>query len=562
MSKTLLRSLALTVSVMSLGAVSAQAQTRGAPTRTAPVTTAPTVDFETYRLETNDCPGCGATDIQSEQDLVNILEDMKTLLATNAATPPAPPAPTNAASQMMADLGTQVVFLDFDAGGLPTFPVCFSGGPLFGVFNDHIYSQAERDAIQARIEHDYQAFNFVFTQTAPTFGDFSTISIGENDAPLDCSQGSNIQIAGGLSVLFGRADEIDFGNRNPNNTAFADASVWEFLAQFAGGVNFEPFSNLDVANDFGGDLQAAVDFAVLGQTANTGAHELGHTVGLRHQNSFGAPGDGIPTTGAISPFDFVPVFGGPANAAESILHTMASGASVGLSFDGGVNSDRFFSERSATRLTINQVEKKLRFNEGRNLNRIGLRQIFVPNTIEDGVNEDARLDSRARIIFGSIDNVGEVDSYRFYAREDQLFFNMELLPVFALGQTFVEGIIGQLRVYQVNRDGTEVLIGENIQSFESLFDTEIFDLVLPTKGYYRVEISAPDEIFFAGGANPPAVLSQVGGADLLTGEYQALMFTSNIRMGAYNRSEHAGTNRGDQRNRNRQGQEEAPDDGH
>ena len=87
-------------------------------------------------------------------------------------------------------------------------------------------------------------------------------------------------------------------------------------------------------------------------------------------------------------------------------------------------------------------------------------------------------------------------------------------------------------------------------------------MVLPTKGYYRVEISAPDEIFFNGGANPPVSLSGAGGADLLTGEYQALMFTSNIRMGAYNRSEHAGTNRGDQRNRNRQGQEEAPDDGY
>ena len=102
---------------------------------------------------------------------------------------------------------------------------------------------------------------------------------------MDCSQGSNVSIVnGGLSVLFGRADAIDFGNRNPNNTSFADASVWEFLGQFAGGAVFEPFSNLDVANDFGGNLQAAVDFAVEGQTANTGAHELGHTVGLRHQN--------------------------------------------------------------------------------------------------------------------------------------------------------------------------------------------------------------------------------------------------------------------------------------
>ena len=101
-------------------------------------------------------------------------------------------------------------------------------------------------------------------------------------------------------------------------------------------------------------MSAAVSFAVTNQGANTGAHELGHTVGLRHQNSFGAPGDGIPNTGAISPFDFVPIFEGPSEADETTLHTMASGASVGLPFDGGVNLNRFFSERSATRLAINE----------------------------------------------------------------------------------------------------------------------------------------------------------------------------------------------------------------
>ena len=556
MSKTLLRSLALTVSAMSLGAVTAHAQTRGAPTR-GPDLPADTEVFETYRLETNDCPGCGATDIQVRQDLVDILENMEAFLAAAATTPPPPPPPTNPTSQMMADLGTQVVFLDFDAGGLPFFPVCFTNGPLFGVFNDHIYSQAERDEIQARIEHDYRAFNYVFTQTAPTFGDFSTISIGENDAPLDCSQGSNISLGPGLSVLFGRADEIDFGNRNPNNTAFADASVWPFLAQLGGGVNFEPFSNLDVANDFGGDLQAAVDFAVEGQTANTGAHELGHTVGLRHQNSFGAPGDGIPNTGAISPFDFVPVFGGPANAAESILHTMASGASVGLSFDGGVNTDRFFSERSATRLTVNQDAARITRREGWNRNRLPLRQIFVPNTIEDGVNEGARIDVNAAIVQGRISAFGETDSFTFFSPQGE-FLNVELLPVFSLGQTFEEGIIGQLRVYQINRDGTEVLIGQNIQSFESLFDTEIFDLELPARGYYRVEVSAPDEIFFGGGGSTPAVLSEVGGADLLVGDYEFLIFRSNIRMGEFNRQELDGENRADWLNRDRQGQTRAP----
>jgi len=410
--------------------------------------------------------------------------------------------------------------------------------PCRFIRNDHVYTQEERDNIQSEIEADYAAFNFIFTQEEPVFGEFTTLTFADNDSPADCSEGSNISLTttGGISVLFGRADEIDFGNRNKQSGAFTDVSVWEFLAQLAGGVNFEPFANLDVDADFGGDLNAAVSFAVTNQGANTGAHELGHTLGLRHQNSFGAPGDGIPNTGAISPFDFVPVFEGPSDADETILHTMASGASVGLPFDGGVNMNRFFSERSATRLAINErIDHLTQSEERRNgtrRDRVFLRRVFVPNTIIEGQNEDAFLDVKASVVEGSMSAVGETDSYYVRARKGD-FLNAELVPVIATGQTFEEGIIGQVRVFLVNRNGTEELVGSNIRSFESVFDTEVFDIEVPKTGRYRIEVTAPDEIFldFNGdGVIDQASLTAAQVPELQTGDYNLLVFTCNKRL--------------------------------
>ena len=73
--------------------------------------------------------------------------------------------------------------------------------------------------------------------------------MGQNDAPEDCSQGSNITVfpSGGVSILFGRADGIDFLNKNKSDNAFAEASFWEFLAQLdpSGGLLEALFRRLD-----------------------------------------------------------------------------------------------------------------------------------------------------------------------------------------------------------------------------------------------------------------------------------------------------------------------------
>jgi len=58
--------------------------------------------------------------------------------------------------------------LDFENTGDPTFPVCGvdSNGNiagLFGVFNDHVFTQDERDKIQTKIKADYDAFKFSST---------------------------------------------------------------------------------------------------------------------------------------------------------------------------------------------------------------------------------------------------------------------------------------------------------------------------------------------------------------------------------------------------------------
>lgn len=521
------KTLAVTTSLVMLGS-------------TAYAQTAPEdIVLESYNINSNHCLGCSAVQLESEADVTDFLSSARGELAQRVFDRAnQSPAQQDRFARLLARLGTQVVFLDFNNPGEPTFPVCFTTGALFGIFNDHVYTDEEKDAIQAEIEADYADFNFVFTQEEPAFGEYTTITFADNDAPADCSQGSNIQLTpfGGLSVLFGRADEIDFGNRNKQSGAFTDVSIWEFLAQLGGGVNFEPFANLDVENDFGGDLTAAVSFAVTNQGANTGAHELGHTLGLRHQNSFGAPGDGLPNTGAISPFDFVPVFEGPSDADETILHTMASGASVGLPFDGGVNLNRFFSERSATRLAINERIDRISTTEetvARRRGKLSLRRTLVPNTIIEGQNEDAFLDVKAAVVEGEMSVIGEADSYMIRARKGD-FINAEVVSVIGSGLTFEDGIMGQLRVFRVNRDGTEELVGSNLQSFESIFDSEVFDIEVPENGDYRIEVTAPDEFFpadFDGdGVLDPFSLTLGGAPELQTGQYSLLVFTCNKRL--------------------------------
>lgn len=505
----------------------------------------PTIDITNYteiteyRIQSDDCGlnACGMPEFSSDAALVDFLNGDNSARQTRAnGSSTAEYLTWRRNYSPFNHRNRQLVYLDFDAGGEPTFPVCFTNGTLFGIFSDYVYSQDERDTIQARMEADYKLFNYSFTQTEPSVGEFSTVRFGENDTPLDCSAPSNIRLTptGGISILFGRADNIDFRNQSKTDAAFADASVWQFFATLDavfGTNNLENFSGIPVEP---GNVGEALSLAIVNQSSNTGAHELGHIQGLRHHDSIGKPGDGLPTTGTPDPNDFIPVFQGPQDASETVLHTMASGASVGLSFTGSTITDRFFGERSAVKLAMARSAKRV-FEENMFDRRgrpatLPLLPIRVPNTLIEGENAGKRLRAKALIYAGRIDESGEVDEYRFFGRKGK-FVNAELVSF--SDDRFLDPIIGAMRLVRINWDGSRTVIAENFQTFEP-FDPLIFDQPLPSFGIYAIEVDAPNVFFVdvTGDGVPDAVpLDENGLGFLRTGDYELAIYSVDGRMG-------------------------------
>src|SRR5262249_34384057 len=145
----------------------------------------------------------------------------------------------------------QVVYLDFDSWKTR---VSASLVPF-----QHVYTQAERDAIQARLGADYADFAFTFTQVKPASGSY--VSLVFNVPRGDYSVGA--------------ADEIDWRDLNPNGAATIDVN------HFLGGPA-QPTTTIDIFTD---------NFVSL--SATIAAHELGHLSGLQHGDSFGPIGAGV-----------------------------------------------------------------------------------------------------------------------------------------------------------------------------------------------------------------------------------------------------------------------------
>ena len=84
-------------------------------------------------------------------------------------------------------------------------------------------------------------------------------------------------------VLFGRAEQIDFGNRHHNDNAWVDSNFWTWILQFPFFWDKEKtFIDNSGQDDTTIPIQERLKAATLNQAANIGAHELGHLLGLRH----------------------------------------------------------------------------------------------------------------------------------------------------------------------------------------------------------------------------------------------------------------------------------------
>lgn len=471
-----------------------------------------------YRIESNDCPlvACGFPADGSADSIAAFLAAASDARLAASASPFGRHLPFGFHRGFRRFKEGQTVLLDFESEA-DTFLVDFAGTPT--LFNAHVFTAEERAAVQQRLQRDYAAFNVRFTQQVPAFGDFTTLSFRCLSEPC-----ITVTPAGGVSILFGRADNIDFLNSNQADNAFADVNFWEFLVQFdpSGGI-FSAFTTLPVDAD--NPLEQQLSTAIVNQGSNTGGHEIGHIMGLRHHDSFGAPGDGLPTTGVPDPSRFVPVFDGPQDAAETTLHLMASGASAGLTLAGSAASDRFFSERSAIKLI--SIERGNIVSEARakgNNGIVELRRLRTPNTILEGENADRRLDVRSTIVEGRIDVREEVDSYGFRGEAGR-FLNIEMVSFSDIN--VADPVIGALRLLFREADGTLTPVAENIQTFEP-FDPLLFDVELPFTGTYVLEVTAPNIVFLNG---QPFPLDETGNGGLRTGDYELLAYTVDSRFG-------------------------------
>ena len=407
---------------------------------------------------------------------------------------------------------TQVVYLNFEQSS-PTFPAIVSGNTPF-LFMSHVYTQEERDTIEQLIAADYQGFNVSFTQQMPSSGDFSTIN-------FECQTSNNICVNFSSGILFGRAQSIDIGNVDRNDSAFADVGLWEVLAQLdpTGGL-LERFSGVEIEN---GDVTAALSTAIVNQAANTGAHELGHNMGLRHHDSFGSPGTGLPSTGVPDVTAFYPVFEGLQDGDEAILHTMASGASVGSGLTDSTTRNRFLSERSVIKLAAAERGRLVAESAVSGGNKkVQLRKVVAPNTLIDGDNADGKLDIREALIRGAITNAGEVDHYRFKAKSGE-FISAEFNGFdVAIG----DSVIGALRLFYVETDGTHTLVSQNFQNFEG-FDAFLIDAPLEKSGDYIMEVTAPNFVSFGYNSDGSPILfplEESGNGALRSGDYNLSIY--------------------------------------
>lgn len=456
----------------------------------------------------NDCViECGFPEFTSQEDAMAWMRGKFGLDGTGGAPAGAGGSVEGAAGPKGLGLGlglglnvTQTVYLNFQPGD-PTyrFVIPASGIDISG--DDYVYTAEDQAEVKARLEADYGPYNFNFVLERPTSGDYVELQFNSNDAPGAGTAG--VLPNGG--ILFGSAGEIDFGNDNRSIVAINDATAWVFfnaLDVFQGlpeGIRLEVFGGIDIigvpAIPDGPDavtLEEGTRIAVINQTANTGAHELGHGLGLRHYDAWGPIGGGLPSTGTPQPNFFAPIYPGPQAADETVLHLMASGASSGISLADSGNRDRFHSERSAIKLAINERGRFVTDGQA-NTGQASLKKLQVINPILEGDNADGRLDVRNIVIEGRLDLLDEVDTLTFSGDAGQVF-NAEMISDVE-GAFFPDWdrVIGRLQLYLENGDGTRTLVAQNDAEFES-FDAFMLDAVLPANGTYTLEMASPAEI--------------------------------------------------------------------
>ncbi|HND50762.1 MAG TPA: Ig-like domain-containing protein, partial [Pirellulaceae bacterium] len=345
---------------------------------------------------------------------------------------------------------------------------------------EHVYSQEERDAIQAIIERDYHGpdplhpWFHVFVAQRPSELPPAIVAAGEF-ATVYFNQTPEFGRPGGES------SELDF--RNLNRQATASVQVNGLL----GAPGYPEISS--------------ENFVLL--SSKIAAHELAHTLGVRHADAFGPIGYGPHTPPGVT--GYKPDFPGPTAAFESFDHLIGSPATIGSDRFNDLGN-LFFGEREAVKLAFNDYgatigEPTRTHRDAAAAVPISLAALPVPNTLASGLNADKQFIVTAINVVGSIDvdqqtGRSESDWYSFSGKAGDLVnidvYSSGLSRLANRPQPQNHTIDSIVRVYR-QLDGVLELVpyytgvAVNDDQFEPT-DSSLVDLRLPADGTYFVEV--------------------------------------------------------------------------
>ena len=395
---------------------------------------------------------------------------------------------------------TRYVYLDFDSA---------TDG------DDHVYTIAERDAIQARMEQDFAQFDVMISQTPPIGEVFITAIF--NSKP----------VIRGLAISGGIADRVGF--RDVDRGGVIQIDVNGFLGDGTNLLRPDPENYIALSSTIA-------------------SHELIHMYGSRHHDAFGALGEGV--FAALGGGALLPDYGNTGEALETADHLIASPASVRTTLTDAL-ANPYMGERESLKMAYLETGDALFELEDGSKDIVApfpypvqplgaLKALTVPNTLEntDAANYGIPLDAAATSVIGSIKLDGIVSESDFYSFDGQTgdAVTIEVLS-FSLRSRIANTIDSLVRVFDAGGNKIDYYLHPlgafNDDGIEPT-DSILLDLILPTTGTFYVEVDTfsflnnpefssylPDFDADAFCVDDP---DHIGCTDTDTGDYELLIY--------------------------------------